>query len=90
MDTSLWNPVLSHLSTLVIVAKRHLKDCHGRDLDSQKASEKLKKWIVWLTLILEYLSNTLSTECRVLVDVGKGEETSKLIQKYLPHDYQQT
>ena len=51
--------------------------------------EKMKEWIEWLTMILECLDKTLSTRSTVLIDVDRGEETDKLIQKYLPHGYRQ-
>lgn len=87
VDTAMWDSILPHLKTLWIVAEQPLKDDHY--YNGQTLVEKMKKWIAWLTPILEYLAKTLPTESTVRVDVNEREETSKLIQKHLQHRCQQ-
>ncbi|CRG87097.1 hypothetical protein PISL3812_04112 [Talaromyces islandicus] len=86
MDEVMWNFILPHLIRLCMVAGQPLKnDYYGI---GQTLKQKLKRWIEWLTPILECLSKTLSASSTVLDDVDEREETDKLIRGYL-HGCQQ-
>lgn len=83
----LWSPILTCLSSLVIVMKQPLASDPLQGVSSME--EWLKDWMKWVRPMMEYMSKEFSSCTAIEVDGDGREEIGAMMKECFPAGYRE-